>query len=72
MLVLMQCTAIHSSSVLSWTRTRYLVFESEHESGGHFPAHEKPEKLVGDLRRMFGRSGGAFGVVKGKYGYASR
>ena len=54
----------------SWIRTRYLVLVSEHERGGHFPAHEKPEELVGDLRRMFGRGGGAFGVVNGKEGYA--
>jgi hypothetical protein len=47
-----------------------LVFESEHDSGGHFAAHEKPEELVGDLRKMFGKSGPAFGVVPGKVGYA--
>ena len=63
---------MHSDSLIvcSWTRIRYLVSESEHENGGHFPAHEKPEELVGDLRRMFGRGGGAFGVVQGKDGYA--
>jgi len=62
---------VHSSSVvLSWLRTPKLVFESEHESGGHFAAHEKPEELVEDVRRMFGRGGGAFGVVQGKEGYA--
>ncbi|KAF5382510.1 hypothetical protein D9615_003064 [Tricholomella constricta] len=54
----------------SWTKTSNVVFESEHESGGHFAAHEKPQELVGDLRKMFGRGGGAFGVVKGKHGYA--
>ncbi|KAG5635450.1 hypothetical protein H0H81_011227 [Sphagnurus paluster] len=42
----------------SWTKTPYLVFEGEHDSGGHFAAHEKPEELVGDLRKMFGRGGG--------------
>ena len=57
--------------VCSWSQTSYLVFESEHQKGGHFAAHEKPEELVGDVRRMFGRGGGAFGVVKGKDGYAS-
>ena len=63
---------MHSDTffVCSWTRIRHLVFESEHESGGHFAAHEKPEELVEDVRRMFGRGGGAFGVVKGKDGYA--
>jgi len=48
-----------------------LVFEAEHDSGGHFAAHEKPEELVGDLRKMFGKGGPAFGVVPGKVGYAS-
>jgi hypothetical protein len=39
------------------------------EGGGHFAAHEKPNLLVGDLRKMFGKDGGAFGVVTGKSGY---
>ncbi|KAJ3504689.1 hypothetical protein NLJ89_g7803 [Agrocybe chaxingu] len=52
-----------------WLRAPNLVFESKHESGGHFAAYEKPEELVGDLRRMFGKSGPAFGVVPGKTGY---
>jgi len=46
-----------------------IVFESEHESGGHFAAYEKPEALVGDLRKMFGRSGPAAGVISGCTGY---
>ena len=46
-----------------------VVFESEHESGGHFAAWEKPEAIVGDLRVMFGKNGGAFGAVSGKTGY---
>lgn len=40
----------------AWTRTiGDVVFEKEHESGGHFAAYEKPEELVEDLRTMFGR-----------------
>ncbi|RDB19094.1 putative epoxide hydrolase [Hypsizygus marmoreus] len=54
----------------SWTKRPGLIFEAEHDSGGHFAAHEKPTELVGDLRKMFGKGGGAFGVVKGKNGYA--
>lgn len=50
-------------------KTRYLVFESEHESGGHFAAYEKPEELAGDLRKMFGKGGGAYGVIKANTGY---
>lgn len=50
-----------------------LVLVAEHteeEGGGHFAAYEKPNLLIGDLRKMFGKDGGAFGVVTGKNGYA--
>ncbi|KAJ7573716.1 hypothetical protein C8J56DRAFT_1129818 [Mycena floridula] len=47
-----------------------LVFQSDHKSGGHFAAHEKPKELVDDLRKMFGLGGPAFAVVRGKTGYA--
>lgn len=54
----------------TWGRTLGpVVFEAEHESGGHFGAWEKPDLLAADLRRMFGRGGGAFGVVEGRNGY---
>jgi hypothetical protein len=43
-----------------------VVFESKHVSGGHFAAYEKPEVLVDDLRRMFGKDGPAAGVVPGQ------
>ncbi|KAK0188259.1 Alpha/Beta hydrolase protein [Armillaria mellea] len=46
-----------------------LKFVSEHARGGHFAAHEKPEELAGDLRKFFGKSGAAAGVVPGKSGY---
>ena len=46
-----------------------VVFESEHDSGGHFAAYEKPEVLVGDLRKMFGKGGPAAGVVPGHNGF---
>lgn len=56
----------------TWTRTQgQVVFERYHDSGGHFFAWEKPDNLVGDVREMFGKKGGAYGVVKGKTGYAS-
>lgn len=48
-----------------------IVFTADHKSGGHFAAYEKPEELVDDLRKMFGKGGGAFGAVKGKTGYAA-
>ena len=54
----------------TWGRTMGpVVFEGVHERGGHFAAWERPEDLAGDLREMFGRGGGAEGVVKGKTGY---
>ncbi|KAI9778331.1 MAG: hypothetical protein M1839_008118 [Geoglossum umbratile] len=55
-----------------WGRTLGpVVFEGEHEHGGHFAAWERPEDLAVDLRTMFGRGGGAFGCVKGKEGFDS-
>lgn len=54
----------------TWGRTMGpVVFESEHERGGHFAAWEQPDAIAGDLKRMFGRRGGAFGVVGGREGY---
>lgn len=47
-----------------------VVFEKTHDQGGHFAAWERPEELVSDVRTMFGRKGGAYGVVKGRDGYA--
>ncbi|SRR6266702_136476 len=50
----------------SWLRAQAkIVFESEHEVGEHFAAYEQPEALVGDLRKMFGKSGPAASVVSG-------
>ena len=46
-----------------------VVFERDHESGGHFAAYEKPELLAGDLRDMFGKGGPCYQVVKGASGY---
>ncbi|KAF2223170.1 Alpha/Beta hydrolase protein, partial [Elsinoe ampelina] len=49
----------------SWGRTLGDVrFESEHEAGGHFLAHEKPEQVVGDLRKMFDPNGPCSDVIK--------
>jgi hypothetical protein len=46
-----------------------IVFEAEHHSGGHFAAYERPNAIVQDLRKMFGKGGGAYGVVGCKDGY---
>ncbi len=54
----------------TWARTMgNVVFESDHDKGGHFAAYEQPQALVDDLRQMFGKGGKAYGVVKGKDGY---
>lgn len=54
----------------SWAPTLGpIVFSGEHKKGGHFAAWEVPESLAGDLRIMFGKGGGAHGVVEGKPGY---
>jgi pimeloyl-ACP methyl ester carboxylesterase len=46
-----------------------VVSEKVFEKGGHFAAWECPESVVEQLREMFGKGGGAEGVVKGKSGY---
>lgn len=54
-----------------WARTiGNVILESDHDEGGHFAAHEQPAELTGDLRKMFGKTGPAYGVVGGKDGYA--
>jgi len=52
-----------------WLKAPNVVLESEHTNGGHFAAHEVPELLVGDLRKMFGKNGPAAGTVPGQNGY---
>ncbi|KAK7040649.1 hypothetical protein VNI00_009554 [Paramarasmius palmivorus] len=54
----------------SWYTDKNIIFQSRHNHGGHFAAHETPVELVGDLRKMFGKGGPAYGVVPGKDGYA--
>ena len=42
-----------------WARASgNVVFEAEHEKGGHFAAYEVPERLADDLKSMFRRDGG--------------
>jgi hypothetical protein len=48
-----------------------LVFLNEHDKGGHFAAWEQPAALASDLRNMFGKGGGAYGVVPERNGYHS-
>ena len=62
---------LYTSPTTSWTpyAGSPLVFEVDHTAGGHFAAYEQPAALAGDLKKMFGRGGGAFGVVTGNTGY---
>lgn len=54
----------------TWGRTLGPVaYESEHASGGHFAAHEKPVAIATDLVKMFGKGGSCAGIVKGRSGY---
>ena len=46
-----------------------MVFERDHDKGGHFAAWELPEVLVEDVQEMYGKGGGAYGVVDGRTGY---
>lgn len=48
-----------------------VLFQNEHEQGGHFAAWERPRDIVDDLRIMFKRKGSAYNVIKGKSGYAT-
>ncbi|KAI9431832.1 alpha/beta-hydrolase [Lactarius psammicola] len=59
---------VHLPRVLLRAQAK-IVFESEHEVGGHFAAYEQPEALVSDLQKMFGRSGPAADIVPGCSGY---
>ena len=54
----------------AWTRTLGpVVLVSESDRGGHFAAWERPDVIADDLKKMFGKEGGAYGVVRGKNGY---
>jgi hypothetical protein len=35
----------------------------------HFAAYERPDAIAKDLKTMFGKGGGALGVVRGHDGY---
>lgn len=64
------CIRILTHSLFTrWYKASNLVFQSEHDSGGHFAAYEKPQELANDLRKMFARGGPAFGAVPVKNGY---
>lgn len=41
-----------------------IVFEIDHDRGGHFAAYECPDQFVGDLKVMFSKGGGGHQAVK--------
>lgn len=58
------------SSPRVWARSKgEVVFEKEWDHGGHFAAWESPAQLVRDVREMFGKGGGAYGVIQDRNGY---
>ena len=57
----------------TWGRTMGpVVFEGSHDKGGHFAAWERPEILVDDLRKMFGKGGGAANAIPGRSGFVAK
>jgi len=46
-----------------------IVFEKTYEKGGHFAGWERSKDLAEGLCEMFGKGGGAYGVVSGRNGY---
>ena len=54
----------------TWAATMgKVVYQNEYDKGGHFAAYERPDAIAHDLKTMFRKGGGAFGVVKGRDGY---
>ncbi|TLD34820.1 60S ribosomal protein [Venturia nashicola] len=54
----------------TWGRTLGPVaYESVKSRGGHFAAHEAPSEIAGDLKKMFGKKGPLYGIIKGADGY---
>lgn len=50
-----------------WGRTLGpTVYESQKLKGGHFAAWEIPDEVVGDLQKMFGKSGPCYQITKTK------
>lgn len=41
-----------------------IVFESLHETGGHFAAWERADAIISDLQKMFGKDGGAYNITQ--------
>ncbi|KAK4560541.1 hypothetical protein LTR86_005738 [Recurvomyces mirabilis] len=49
----------------TWARTLGpVVYEDFKGRGGHFAAHEVPDEIVGDLRKMFGKDGPCYKITE--------
>ncbi|OAL27832.1 hypothetical protein AYO20_09685 [Fonsecaea nubica] len=46
-----------------------IVQWTEFTRGGHFAAYEMPKELLAEVRKMYGKDGGAAGIVEGRSGY---
>ncbi|KAI9708930.1 MAG: hypothetical protein M1820_003624 [Bogoriella megaspora] len=54
----------------AWARSLgQVVYQKEHDKGGHFAAWERPDAIVGDLVAMFSRDSPAYGVIDGREGF---
>lgn len=59
-----------ANSPVSWREGMGPIkFQKLYEKGGHFAGWERPGDIVDGLCEMFGKEGGAYGVVEGKDGY---
>jgi hypothetical protein len=55
---------------VSWRHTMGpIVYQEIFDKGGHFAGWERPDAVAKGLCEMFGKGGGAYGVVKGRDGY---
>ncbi|EME41047.1 hypothetical protein DOTSEDRAFT_136755 [Dothistroma septosporum NZE10] len=58
------------NSPVSWRESMGpIVFQKIYEKGGHFAGWERPSDIADGLCEMFGKNGGAHGVVAGKSGH---
>jgi hypothetical protein len=52
-----------------WSTLGPIVYSKSYDKGGHFAGWERPDALAEALNEMFGKGGGAAGVVEGRSGY---
>ena len=52
-----------------WNTLGPVVWSKIYAKGGHFAAWERPEDVASGLGEMFGKGGGAEGVVEGRSGF---